>query len=380
MLLIRDRRWTLGALASAAVLAGVAFVLAGPLDPPAGVVRPSYKTLTEVEPRIAINSTNTPGDADSVYTITQPGSYYLTGNITGVAGKYGIEIASSDVAIDLNGFALLGVAGALDGITNTLANSGGIAVMNGAIRGWPQDGIDVTAGVVYGGSIDGIVAENNTGIGIRVGNQFSVTRCSSVNNTGGGLATASTCTISNCAARGNGGYGFSFTSACALSDCAAYLNTGDGYSSIFDGNTLHNCAANNNTGDGFDIDYTATIVNCAAYYNDGDGFRVSSRNVLIGNAASYNGRGASGGAGINLIGQDNRVEGNNCTLATYGIRAITSGNFITRNVCSGNTTNWDIAAGNTCLVVSGATNASAWSGNAGGTAPGSTDPNANFTY
>src|SRR5262245_49761975 len=75
--------------------------LAGDLIPPPGAVSPTMKTLTEVEPRIPINATNTPGDANSLYRITQPGSYHLTGNITGAVGKHGIEIASGGVTIDL---------------------------------------------------------------------------------------------------------------------------------------------------------------------------------------------------------------------------------------------------------------------------------------
>ena len=55
------------------------------------------------EPRIAINTASTPGDADSVFRITQPGSYYLTGNTSGVAAKHGIEIDASDVTLDLMG-------------------------------------------------------------------------------------------------------------------------------------------------------------------------------------------------------------------------------------------------------------------------------------
>ncbi|MCL4222042.1 MAG: hypothetical protein KJZ65_11815 [Phycisphaerales bacterium] len=54
---------------------------AGPPDPPSGPVASSYKTLAEVEPRIAIKATNTPGDANSVFRITQSGSYYLAGDI-----------------------------------------------------------------------------------------------------------------------------------------------------------------------------------------------------------------------------------------------------------------------------------------------------------
>ncbi|MBN8616615.1 MAG: hypothetical protein J0L92_38875, partial [Deltaproteobacteria bacterium] len=79
---------------------------------PAGAVSATMKSLAEVEPRTAINSTNTPGDANSVYRISQPGSYYLTGNVQGALGKSGIQITSSNVTLDLNGFSLEGVAGA----------------------------------------------------------------------------------------------------------------------------------------------------------------------------------------------------------------------------------------------------------------------------
>ncbi|MBC7772077.1 MAG: hypothetical protein H7210_06265, partial [Pyrinomonadaceae bacterium] len=107
---------------------------AGPLDPPAGPVTPTFKTLSEVEPRTAINTANTPGDADSRFKITQPGSYYLTGNITGVAAKSGIEIAASGVSLDLNGFDLVGVPGSLDGITLAANNFNGLEIRNGSVR------------------------------------------------------------------------------------------------------------------------------------------------------------------------------------------------------------------------------------------------------
>jgi len=75
---------------------------AGPLNPPAGPITSTHKTLTEVEPRIPISSTTTPGDATSLYRISQPGSYYLTGNITGQAGKHGIYIVGLGNRIEDN--------------------------------------------------------------------------------------------------------------------------------------------------------------------------------------------------------------------------------------------------------------------------------------
>ena len=80
-------------------------------------------------------------------------------------------------------------------------------------------------------------------------------------------------------------------------------------------------------------------------------------------------------------GADNRIEGNNCTVADRGIDVDVAGNFIARNCCSGNTTaNWDVVAGNVCLVVDASAGGPLILGNSGGAAPGSTDPNVNFTY
>ena len=100
----------------AAALGGIIWVSAGDLNPPVGPVIPTMKTLAEVEPRIAVNAINTPGDTNALFSITEPGSYYLTANVVGVVGKDGIVIQVSDVTLDLNGFALIGVPGSRRGI------------------------------------------------------------------------------------------------------------------------------------------------------------------------------------------------------------------------------------------------------------------------
>lgn len=128
----RANRW-MRMTAWGLVWAGAMGAGAGPLDPPAGAIAPTYKTLAEVEARTAINAANTPGDADSVFKITQPGSYYLTGNITGgAAGKQiGIEVTAGNVTIDLNGFVIDGVGQLKTGVYL----SGAIATLrNGSIR------------------------------------------------------------------------------------------------------------------------------------------------------------------------------------------------------------------------------------------------------
>jgi len=130
------RFFRLAPVAAAAVIAAAGVLIAGPLTPPAGPIAPTNKTLQEVEPRIAINATNTPGDADSLFKITQPGSYYLTGNITGVVGKHGIEIVDSGVTLDLMGFDLSGIPamGAFDGVSVTNFSLTNITIRNGSVR------------------------------------------------------------------------------------------------------------------------------------------------------------------------------------------------------------------------------------------------------
>jgi hypothetical protein len=96
---------------------------------PSGAPTPTMKSLDQVEPRIPIDSTHTPGNGSNTFTINSPGSYYLTGNVTGVSGKNGILISVSNVTIDLGGYTLFGASGSLTGITD-----GGVALMNIVIR------------------------------------------------------------------------------------------------------------------------------------------------------------------------------------------------------------------------------------------------------
>jgi hypothetical protein len=84
----------------------------------------------------------TPGDAAGFpVTISMSGSYRLSGNLT-VPGPdtTAIEITADNVALDLNGFAILGPGtyGSGIGIRSTRDN---IVVRNGTVRGMGNDGI-----------------------------------------------------------------------------------------------------------------------------------------------------------------------------------------------------------------------------------------------
>ncbi len=345
---------TLSALALCGLITGAA-LYAGPLTPPVGPVAPTLKTLAEVEPRIAINATNTPGDGDSVFRITSPGSYYLTANLSGTSGKMGIEIASTNVNIDLSGFSVLGGPGTLDGIA-TSASVGQVVIRNGMITGWGGDGLDLSTNSAPGSIVTMVTASANAATGISVSAGTMVTHCVAYQNTGSGFSLAAGSSIANCNAYLNSAAGLVASNGVNISAFTAYQNTTVGI----------------NAGSG------STVIGCTARFNGLDGILAAQATLIKDCVSSSNGF-TGDGAGIHITGFDCRVEGNTCTFSDRGIDVDSSGNFIARNICSGNGTNWDVAAANICLVVSGAP-ATAIIGNSGGVAPGSTDPNANFTY
>ena len=86
-----------------------AFSQGGPLVPPPGGPSPAMRTLDHVEPRVPLVEGApgvTIGAGDSI-TISQPGSYYLTGNVQITQNAPGIVIEASGVTLDLMGFTLL---------------------------------------------------------------------------------------------------------------------------------------------------------------------------------------------------------------------------------------------------------------------------------
>jgi hypothetical protein len=113
----------------------------GSLTPP-GAPAPTMKTLSQLEPRTPISSVP--------FTITKPGSYYLTTNLTCTVSN-AIIITTSDVTLDLGGFTIFStVANAANGGTAVLLGSGlsDITVANGHIR----SGVTNNGSGVYSGS------------------------------------------------------------------------------------------------------------------------------------------------------------------------------------------------------------------------------------
>ena len=360
-------------------LGGAALLIAGPLDPPSGPVAPTYKTLAEVEPRIAINATNTPGDDDSVFRIAASGSYYLTGNIIALfnAGDHGIEIAASNVTIDLGGFRITGGPSTLDGIYIPDSGLTNITVRNGTVTGW--GGAGVNARYATGGSISGVHASGNGAIGIYSGSGFVVRECTATDNETG-IAANRNSTVEGCSASANLGAGITVGFNCSVIDCTASSNAAGG---IFAQNysKIAGCTTSQNGGWGIEVLAGCAVTDSLASSNGSGGIRVDRACLVRGNNCDRNGTGTDPGPNILIRVDDNRVEGNNCTNADWGLRVEGAGNIIIRNTCSGNTTNWSIVANNAVApIVSASKNPNAITGNSYAGSLGSTDPNANFTY
>ncbi len=340
----------------AAALLGGLFVasraFAGPITPPPGPVAGTPGP----EPRIAINAVNTPGDADSVFKITAPGSYYLTGNVAGESDKEGILILASHVTVDLNGFAVVGTTGSRSGIA---AGSGavGLRLRNGVISGWGDDGVSLPLGSGSSTLIEDLLVTGNADVGINSGGVAIVRGCVVRGNGNVGISTGSACQVIECTSMDNGGTGIFVASESIVANCASILNDADGIYLTSGSHAINNTVSQNGL----------------------HGIFLSGSGVVSGNSCGDNGRLGSGG-GITSGGSDSRIEGNTCVENDWGVRVTGTGNFIARNIASNNTTvNWSISAGNACLVVQ-TLPAGAINGNSGGISPGSNDPNANYTY
>ena len=375
-----------------ALAAGAGLLIAGPLNPPGGAVSPTYKTMTEVEPRIAINATNTPGDASSMFRISQPGSYYLTGNIASSPGKNGLAIAVGRVSIDLNGYT---ISGGASGIASSISTEA-IAVRNGMITGTSLHGIDISNS--QRSAVDRVVILNVVGSGIACGSGSRVSNCQ-VNGGANCYYTPPECIIDHCLATNGSGNGFNADSESSLTDCTASYCTGMGFKLSGNDSRVLDCTANQCGTAGFSIGAYSMVERCAATGNAGVGFSVSTGSTIrhciaenctsqgivalggcnvIENQIRY---GPTGIAGIWLQGTQCRAEGNDITAYGYGIYTTSVAHVITKNFVTGATTKAYYIGPSNCVgtIVTPPTNGALISGTSGGS-QFTTDPNANFAY
>lgn len=434
-----SRRRTVTPLAALALGITATVLYGGPLNPPGGPI----VSTTGPEPRIAVSATNTPGDADSLFKITQPGSYYLTGNITGVAGKHGVEIGVSGVTLDLNGFSLVGVAGMglFDGVNASGAGLSNIAVVNGSLRNWGDEGVDLTNvkncrtadllvsgnafnGIIVGeggavtncsagsnggsgivafsfGTITNCVAMENAAAGFSISIGTAVTGCTARGNTSDGIFGSNGCTITNCSVHvnldqginvgpgstitgsvvaGSANVGISAGDGCTITDCSLTSNGASGISAGV-GTAVTNCTVRTSTGTGITVQDDSTVTGCTVSGNATSGVLVTRDCVVSGNTCNGNGTATTTGAGILATAVNNRIDGNNCSNNDRGIECAGGGNLIIRNSASSNTINFLFVANNRYGPIVDITSATAAvSGNTAPSTLTTTEPNANFRY
>jgi len=186
--------------------------IAGDLTPPSG-------------PVVSTNRVTIHGPSVSIpFVISEPGSYVLTGNITGVDGAHGIIIDASDVTLDLNGFAVIGVPGSNAGIVTTTAQAA-ITIVNGSVSSWGAGGISL--GNTEAVRISRVISRANGGAGIDVGAASVVEDCTALSNAVG-ISAGDGSAVRACVARSNRQDGVRLAAGCIATGVNASANLGDG--------------------------------------------------------------------------------------------------------------------------------------------------------
>lgn len=144
----------------------------------------------------------TPGDAPGFpVTISVPGSYKLSGNLT-VTGGSGIVITANGVTLDLNGFTIDG-GGTCTGTPVTSCSGGSGArgvdaesvnnahIRNGVVRGFQNQGVSVAPFTTGYSIVEDIRATENGNDGIKMQGGTGIIRGSTSNRNGASGISAS---------------------------------------------------------------------------------------------------------------------------------------------------------------------------------------------
>ncbi len=195
---------------------------AGQLDPPAGPVNATGRFGTRVD------ILTLPGDPTATHVISQPGSYYLSGNLQSTAGLHGIRVHARDVTIDLNGYSIDCNGG--NGVQDGSGSGGRLVIKNGSLfNGFAGIQIGLAEMVI----VEDVTVQDcaNTGINLNIPGRGGIVRnCHALSNTDLGIsASGANMVIMDCVSRNNGIYGIRTTGSSLISNC---LSLGSGTDDI----------------------------------------------------------------------------------------------------------------------------------------------------
>jgi hypothetical protein len=281
----------------------------GDLTPPPGVPMPTMKTLAQIESRTAIDGSTTP------VVLSQPGSYYLTTNLT-VASGNAISIAANGVTLDLNGFTLSSTAASASAYGIQI--SGGlqdITISNGHIRGGVTNssGVYAGSGFQYGISYTAAAPRNVRAVGISVSGCLT----SGIDLGPGGATVVESCTVRTV---GGNGIQADLIRASVAVDCGNTALSGNHVSdsrgeSTGSGSGISAFTVQNSQGSsssGYGIYAIRSALNC-------HGISTSSHGIHAISAQNCYGITTSGTFGLRAESAQN-CYGNN-TSGTYGLYA-----------------------------------------------------------
>jgi hypothetical protein len=293
--------------------------LAGNLEPDAPPGS-TMKTLSEVEPRTPIPGSTT---QVSTFTISQSGSYYLTGSR--LCNSTGIIVEANNVTIDLCGFSLIGND---TGSGIYMTDRTNVEIRNGTIRNFYYGINDDYIMMISNGSstnhrVIGVRVLSNVKFGIKLyGPNNEVRDCKVVNNGTSaavgssvfGILVANNCTVTGNIVNNNGG-------AAMVGAVVFGITAGNG------------CTVTGNTvsGNGTSADVATTIY----------GITADTGSKITGNIVNGNGTSAGSVYGIRTAEgctiTGNTVYGNgySATVLVHGIYAL-GGCTMTGNTAYGN--------------------------------------------
>lgn len=268
--------------------------------------------VIEINQARALAGGVTAGDtAGFPVTISVPGSYRLTGNLTVPdANTTAIHISSGNVSLDLNGFTIAGpntcnwtaplaVACLANGSGTGVFSNSKADVRNGVIRGFGSEGV-----VTFGGKLTDLLVSENGGTGVR--------------------ALTNAAIVNRVISEQNGGAGFNLDGG-ILTESAANRNGNGGF--VLNDVRVTGVVAKQNAGQGINLG-SGIIANSISSFNGGDGIHINSR-AVVADSLIY----SNGGVGLNVVGgvigyRGNTIQGNTGGQVT-GVGALQVG----PNVC-----------------------------------------------